>query len=249
MSEDKDLDECHTKLYVKEYNSSPNKDESMSETIVKRLRNGGKRFFANDNISEFITEAEKNALIKEATVKFAEALRALVIDIDNDPNSEDTPYRLAKMYVKEIMSGRYDKVPKCTSFPNTGDEKYKGMLVVRADLKSICSHHHQPVWGTAFIGVILDEQALGLSKYTRIAQWTARRGTLQEQLCNDIAKNIMKEAKTEDVAVYIEARHGCCTFRGIGTQDSTTQTTVLKGAFKEADVKKEFFDNVTLQKR
>jgi GTP cyclohydrolase I len=243
-----DLEKCHTKLYLEEYSKNRDKEESVSSAVTRRLKQAGKRFFANDNISEFISETEKEALIKEATVKFAEALKTLIIDIDSDPNSEDTPYRLAKMYFTEIMSGRYDKVPKSTAFPNTGEEKYKGMLVVRADIKSICSHHHQPVWGTAFIGVILDEKALGLSKYTRIAQWTARRGTLQEQLCSEIAKNISKEAATEDVAVYIECSHGCCTFRGIGMSNSTTQTTVLKGAFKEADVKKEFFDNIQLQK-
>ena len=248
MSE-QDLDKCHTKLCLEKHNrKSYDKEEPVSVKVTRRLREKNKRFFANDNIADFLEAGEKEALIEEATVKFADVLKSLIIDIENDPNSEDTPHRLAKMYFKELMSGRYEKAPKSTAFPNTGVEKYKGMLVVRADLKSMCSHHHQPVWGTAFIGVILDEKALGLSKYTRIAQWTARRGTLQEQLCSEIARNIMKAAATEDVAVYIEANHGCCFFRGIGMSNSTTQTTVLNGCFKEADVKKEFFDNIQLQK-
>jgi len=121
---------------------------------------------------------------------------------------------------------------------------------VRSELKSMCSHHHQPVTGTAYIGILAAEKLIGLSKYTRIAQWCARRGTLQEELCNDIAKEIMKATESENVGVYLEAEHGCCTNRGIMAHSSLTQTTVLKGAFnKDPGTKKEFFDNILLQSR
>jgi GTP cyclohydrolase I len=112
----------------------------------------------------------------------------------------------------------------------------------------MCSHHHQPVSGVAYIGIIAAEKLIGLSKYTRIAQWCARRGTLQEELCNDIAREISKATASENVAVYIQATHGCCENRGIMAHSSLTQTTVLKGAFKEdTAAKKEFFDNIKLQ--
>ena len=91
------------------------------------------------------------------------------------------------MYYNEIMAGRYDPAPSATAFPNDSDDRYAGMLVVRSELKSMCSHHHQPVAGVAYIGIIAADKLIGLSKYTRIAQWCARRGTLQEELANDIA--------------------------------------------------------------
>jgi GTP cyclohydrolase I len=122
------------------------------------------------------------------------------------------------------------------------------MLVVRAEITSMCSHHHQPVTGVAYIGVIAGASLPGLSKYTRIAQWCARRGTLQEELANDIAREISKVTHSEDIAVHIGAQHGCCLHRGIEAHSSLTQTTVLKGAFKnDSGTKQEFFDNIALQ--
>ena len=120
---------------------------SVSDTIRKRLADAGARYWAGDNISEHIEPGEKEQLIDELQVKFHSVLESLVIDTDNDPNSADTGRRLAKMYVNEIMSGRYDPRPKATAFPNDSLEAYKGMLVVRSELKSMCSHHHQPVAG------------------------------------------------------------------------------------------------------
>jgi GTP cyclohydrolase I len=223
-------------------------NKNLSQIIRNRLQKNNKRFWAGDNISEYITESEKEDLIVEVTEKFEEVLQSLVIDTENDPNSKGTAKRLAKMYLNEIMSGRYDGPPDCTAFPNNSNDRYEGMLVVRSELKSMCSHHHQTVSGTAYIGILAAEKLIGLSKYTRIAQWCARRGTLQEELCNDIAKEIMEATGSQNVAVYLRMTHGCCENRGIMAHDSSTTTTVLKGAFKEdASVKKEFFDTLSLQ--
>ena len=146
------------------------------------------------------------------------------------------------------MAGRYEPAPDCTAFPNNSEDRYEGMLVIRSELRSMCSHHHQPVTGVAYIGIIAAEKLIGLSKYTRIAQWCAKRGTLQEELCNDIAKEIMKATGSKDVGVYLAAEHGCCTNRGIMAHSSLTQTTVLKGAFNEdMGTKKEFYDNIAMQ--
>ena len=221
---------------------------NLSQVIRKRLTDADTRFWAGDNISDFITEKEKDLLVDELTGKFEGVLDSLIIDRQNDPNSMGTARRLAKMYVYEIMAGRYEESPNATAFPNDTDGAYDGMLVVRSELKSMCSHHHQPVTGVAYIGIIAGPKLIGLSKYTRIAQWCARRGTLQEELCMDIAREIEFATGSKDVAVYIQATHGCCENRGIMAHSSLTQTTVLNGAFKtDASVKKEFFDNIKLQ--
>ena len=226
----------------------PNEGRPLSQVLRERMKRENKRFWAGDNISEYVTPGVKRALIDEATEAFEKVLDSLLIDRDNDPNSKGTARRLAKMYYNEIMAGRYEEAPDCTAFPNDSTDRYEGMLVVRSELRSMCSHHHQPVSGVAYIGIIAAQKLIGLSKYTRIAQWCARRGTLQEELCNDIAREIMKATGSKDVGVYIQAVHGCCENRGIMAHSSLTQTTVLKGAFNaDAGTKKEFMDNIKLQ--
>ena len=223
-------------------------EKHLSQVIRQRLQNDGKRFWAGDNISAYISQEEKTQLVDEIALKFEAVLQSLVIDTITDPNSRGTAHRLAKMYVHEIMAGRYDPAPDATAFPNDSADRYEGMLVVRSELRSMCSHHHQPVVGVAYIGIIAANKLIGLSKYTRIAQWCARRGTLQEELCNDIAREIMRATDSENVGVYIQATHGCCENRGIMAHSSLTQTTVLKGAFKDDPAtKKEFMDNIKLQ--
>jgi len=220
----------------------------VSDRIREQMQADGKRYWAGDNISSYVTDEDKDQLIDEATEAFEQVLDTLLIDRATDPNSTGTARRLAKMYYNELMAGRYDPTPNATAFPNDADGKYEGMLVVRSELKSVCSHHHQPVSGVAYIGIIAGPKLIGLSKYTRIAQWCARRGTLQEELCMDIAREIEFATGSRDVAVYIQATHGCCENRGIMAHSSLTQTTVLKGAFKDdQSTKKEFFDNIKLQ--
>jgi len=221
---------------------------SKAEQLKARLEELDIRHWAGDNISQVLQEGDKEALIDNATTAFEGVLDALLIDRENDPNSKGTARRLAKMYFNEIMAGRYDAAPSATAFPNDSDERYEGMLVVRSELKSMCSHHHQPVAGIAYIGIIASDKLIGLSKYTRIAQWCSRRGTLQEELANDIAREIQAATGAEHLGVYIQATHGCCENRGIMAHSSLTQTTVLRGAFKDdAGTKKEFFDNIKLQ--
>ena len=220
----------------------------LGDHIRFKMKREGKRFWAGDNISDFLHEGDKEKLINEATEAFELVLDRLLIDRENDPNSKGTARRLAKMYFNEIMEGRYAPAPDATAFPNDSADRYEGMLVVRSELRSMCSHHHQPVSGVAYIGIIAANKLIGLSKYTRIAQWSARRGTLQEELCNDIAREIMKATDSENVGVYLRMTHGCCENRGIMAHDSSTTTTVLKGAFNsDAGTKKEFFDTLSLQ--
>jgi GTP cyclohydrolase I len=225
---------------------------SKSKQIRNKLEQEGSRYWAGDNISAVLQNGDKEELIDEAALAFETVLDTLVIDRKTDPNSMDTARRLAKMYYNELMAGRYETAPPATAFPNEPDnitnEKYDGMLVVRSELKSVCSHHHQPVTGVAYIGLIAADKLIGLSKYTRIAQWCARRGTLQEELAMDINREIREVTGSNDVGVYIQATHGCCENRGIMAHSSLTQTTVLKGAFKnDPATKEEFMNNIKLQ--
>jgi GTP cyclohydrolase I len=224
------------------------KEGYLGDAIRFKMKRDNKRFWAGDNISEYVSEADKAQLISDAALAFETVLDRLLIDRETDPNSKGTARRLAKMYFNEVMAGRYETAPNATAFPNDGEDRYEGMLVVRSELRSMCSHHHQPVTGVAYIGIIAAEKLIGLSKYTRIAQWCARRGTLQEELCNDIAREIQKATGATDLGVYIQATHGCCENRGIMAHSSLTQTTVLKGAFKDdLGTKKEFMDNIKMQ--
>jgi GTP cyclohydrolase I len=223
-------------------------DTHYSLKIIDRIKRDNGRYWAGDNIAKYIEQEDIQPLIDEIATKFEGVLDSLIIDRHTDPNSMGTARRLAKMYVNEIMVGRYQPNPNATAFPNDSEDRYEGMLVIRSELRSICSHHHQPVSGVAYIGIIAGQKLIGLSKYTRIAQWCARRGTLQEELCNDICREIMKATGSENVGVYIQATHGCCENRGIMAHSSLTQTTVLKGSFyNDPATKKEFMDNIKLQ--
>ena len=165
----------------------------VSEKITNKIKEAGAKYWASDNVAKFMDEGDHEKLIEELIPHFEGVLDTLLIDRYNDPNSQGTARRLSKMYINELMWGRYNSMPNATAFPNDIEEGYKGMLVVRSEILSMCSHHHQPVKGTAYIGIIAGETLIGLSKYTRIAQWCARRGTLQEELANDISREIMKQ--------------------------------------------------------
>ena len=222
----------------------------ISKVIRNRLDEAGARYWSNDNISDYMNEEEKWELIDELQGKFEDVLDSLLIDRHNDPNAMDTGRRMAKMYVNEIMSGRYAHPPKVTAFPNDDAEtRYQGMIVTRAELRSMCSHHHQPVAGVAYIGLLPGVKVIGLSKYARIAQHVARRGTLQEELTKNIADEIQKHTGAKDLAVYIQGTHGCCENRGIMAHSSLTQTTELRGQFFNPSVKNEFLDYIKMQQQ
>ena len=221
---------------------------SVSQKIRNKLNKEGIRYWAGDNISSHLDEQDKADLIDELEEKFEGVLDSLVIDRHSDPNSMGTPRRLAKMYINEIMSGRYDAPPPVTAFPNDDpDHRYGGIIVTRAELISMCSHHHQPVKGVAYIGLLAGVKVIGLSKYARIAQWCANRGTLQEELTMQIADELIKHTGTKDLAVYIQATHGCMEHRGVRAHSSLTQTTELRGQFYNPSVKNEFLDYIKMQ--
>ena len=221
-----------------------------SDIILAQRRIRGQRSWACDNVAESITPLNRSVITAEAEQAFGDFLSSLLIDWKNDPNSADTPRRVAEMYVDELMAGRYEEQPNITAFPNTDSEsRYAGMITVRAEILSMCSHHHQPVKGVCYIGILPSMKVIGLSKYARLAQWCARRGTLQEELTHQIADVIQKETGTKDLGVYIQAEHGCMTNRGVLAHSSLTQTTELRGQFYNPSVKSEFLANVQMQQQ
>jgi GTP cyclohydrolase IA len=150
------------------------------------------------------------------------------------------------------MAGRYTPPPKMTAFPNDGEggkyveEIYNEMLIVRADFNALCSHHLIPsgtINGVAYIGLLPKKNLLGLSKYIRLVQWHAARGTVLHELCKQIVDSISDLTENEDVACYILGNHGCGG-DGIWTE---TQTTVLRGEFLvNESVKSDFLRQVEL---
>jgi GTP cyclohydrolase I len=198
--------------------------------------------YANSN--KPLSESEKVSMIKNAASAYEKFMDALQIDWRNDPNSVDTPKRVAKSFVKDLMQGCYDSPPDITAFDNLN--QYDGMVFQgNIDLKSICSHHHLSFIGKAHVAYLPGKKVVGLSKLNRIVEWFARRPQVQENLTmqiHDYINSICEE--NGGVAVLIEANHLCACVRGV-KHDSTMMTSKLSGAFKERpEVREEFYNFV-----
>lgn len=185
------------------------------------------------NQSVELSEFEKQDMIDKATLAYESFMDALKIDWRNDPHSEDTPRRVAKSFVKDLVAGCYSSAPVITAFENT--DGYDG-IVFQGDIevKSICSHHHLPFIGKAHVAYIpsKDGKVIGLSKLNRIVEWFAHRPQVQENLTMQIGDFINKQCDgNKGVAVLIEAKHMCASCRGV-RHDSTMMTSKLTGAFE-----------------
>ncbi len=187
---------------------------------------------SHQNIS--LTPEQKEQMIEEAAKHYGNFMTALKLDHANDPNASDTPRRVAKAFVNDLIKGCYTEEPKITSFDNI--EKYDGM-VFQGNIKliSMCSHHHLSFKGVAHVAYIPtpDGKVIGLSKLNRIVDFYARRPQVQENLTQMIHDHINKACEGNlGCAVVIEANHTCCSHRGIG-HDSTMMTSKLSGVFMD----------------
>jgi len=196
--------------------------------IANKYNSFGEELFdANGNMP--LNEAEKLAMISRLETKFDEILDILRISRD-DPNSERTPKRLAKMYVNELFYGRFNSPPDITFFPN---RKNVNNLVISSGIQvmSICSHHWQPIAGTCTIGYIPNKRIIGLSKISRIVEWFSRRGQIQEELGEQIADFLEELLSPKALGVVINAKHYCMIARGVrGSEIDTVMTTsVMRG--------------------
>ena len=199
--------------------------------------------YANGNRP--LTEEQKQTMIEEATVHYGKYMTALGFDWENDPNSSDTPRRVAKAFVNDLAEGVYSEGPRITAFDNV--DKYDGMVFQgNIKLHSFCSHHHLPFVGVANVGYIpgIDGKVIGLSKLNRIVEFYARRPQVQENLTMQIHKHIDRVCeKNEGVAVMLEANHMCACVRGV-KHDSTMKTSKLSGVFMDNNnlARQEFYD-------
>lgn len=221
---------------------------AISDKIRQRLIDNGVRFFSNDNISQYVDEKEIDKLVDEVTKKMEGVLQSLVIDTENDHNTQDTARRVAKMMVKETFAGRFIPAPKVTAFPNVTqyDQLYvTGPITIR----STCAHHFQNIVGRAYIGVFPGKNVIGLSKFNRIADWIASRPQIQEEMTVQIADAVEKETEADGVAVLIQAEHHCMTHRGVKEHESDMTTSVMRGLFRnDSALKQEFFSIVAKMK-
>ncbi len=183
-----------------------------------------------------LNDEEKIEQIQE---HFKEIMNILGLDLQDD-SLKGTPYRVAKMYVKEIFSGLNPKnKPKIALFDNK--YKYSEMLIEKnIVLQSTCEHHFLPIYGKAHVAYIANGNVIGLSKINRIVQHYAKRPQVQERLSLQILEELKTALNTEDVAVYIDAKHMCVSTRGIKDNSSSTVTTAYSGKFSEDITRKEF---------
>lgn len=216
-------------------------EKHLSEIIRERLKTAGARFHCNDNIADYIYDDEIEGLVDEVTEKMQGVLESLVIDTENDHNTQDTARRVAKMFVKETFSGRYRQVPKVTAFPNLG---YKSLYTTGPiSVRSTCAHHFQNIVGRCWVGIVPNGEVIGLSKFNRLVHHICERPQIQEEMTTQIAEALKQYAKTENIAVVVKAEHHCMTQRGVREHESDMTTAIMMGAFeKDPALKKEFYD-------
>ncbi len=214
----------------------------VSVKIRERLLAARKRFNANDNIADFVEPGELERLLDEVEQKMQGVLNSLVIDTENDHNSDKTARRVAKMYLNEVFKGRYVQAPTITEFPNA-EHLNELMIVGPITVRSACSHHLCPVIGQVWIGVLPNEHTnvIGLSKYARLAEWVMGRPQIQEEAVVQLADLIQQKTQPDGLAIVMEATHFCMGWRGVKDMDSKMINSVMRGSFlKDPNLRREF---------
>jgi len=189
-----------------------------------------------------LSDEQKMLLIED---KFRDIMNILGLDLTDD-SLRGTPHRVAKMFVKEIFSGlNPENKPNISVFENKF--RYGEMLVEKnINLNSTCEHHFLPIVGKAHVAYVSSGDVIGLSKINRIVDYFARRPQVQERLTVQIANELKRILKTEDIAVVIDARHLCISSRGIQDEGSSTITAEYGGVFKNQNRKDEFLKYLSL---
>ncbi|MBG1232447.1 GTP cyclohydrolase I [Aestuariivirga litoralis] len=214
----------------------------VSERIRQRLLKAGRRYFANDNIADFISQDEHDQLLEEVASKMQGVLESLVIDVENDHNTKGTARRIAKMYVNEVFKGRFHKAPPVTEFPNAASLN-ELMIVGPITVRSACSHHFCPIIGKVWVGLMPNQHSnlIGLSKYVRLVDWILSRPQIQEEAITQIADLFMDLVKPDGLAIVMQADHFCMHWRGVKESDSLMMNSVMRGSFlKNTSLRREF---------
>jgi GTP cyclohydrolase I len=214
----------------------------VSVKIRERLQKQRTRFHANDNIAGFIEPGELALLLDEVAGKMKGVLDSLVIDTENDHNTQDTARRVAKMYLNEVFKGRYVSEPPVTEFPNV-ERLNELMIVGPITVRSACSHHFCPIIGRVWIGVMPNEHSnlIGLSKYARLTEWIMSRPQIQEEAVTQVADLLQDKISPDGLAIVMEADHFCMQWRGVRDMDSKMINSVMRGSFlKDPNLRREF---------
>ncbi|MFT3848849.1 MAG: GTP cyclohydrolase I [Propionivibrio sp.] len=224
-------------------------DVPVSARIRERLRRARQRFHANDNIAAFLQPGELDGLINEVEGKMQGVLESLVIDTEGDHNTQDTARRVAKMYLTEVFRGRYVPAPPVTEFPNA-ERLNELMIVGPITVRSACSHHFCPIMGRLWVGLMPNEHSnlIGLSKYSRLAEWVMSRPQIQEEAITQMAELLMRKVSPDGLAVVMEADHFCMHWRGVRDSETKMINSVMRGSFlKDAALRREFLSLINLK--
>ena len=223
--------------------------QPVSTRIYERIKQSGQRFHANDNIAAFLEPGDLDALLDEVTVKMKGVLESLVIDTQSDHNTQDTARRVAKMYLTEVFRGRYMAAPTLTEFPNI-ERLNELMIVGPITVRSACSHHFCPIMGRLWIGLMPNEHSnlIGLSKYSRLAEWVMSRPQIQEEAITQMAELLIRRVRPDGLAVVMEADHFCMHWRGVKDSETKMINSVMRGSFlKDAALRREFLSLIDLK--
>ncbi len=226
-----------------------NPDAPVSARIRERIQRARQRFHANDNISAFLEPGDLDALLDEVEGKMKGVLESLVIDTESDHNTQDTARRVAKMYLTEVFRGRYVAPPPVTEFPNA-ERLNELMIVGPITVRSACSHHFCPIMGRLWIGLMPNEHSnlIGLSKYSRLAEWVMSRPQIQEEAITQMAELLMRKVSPDGLAVVMEADHFCMHWRGVKDAETKMINSVMRGSFlKDATLRREFLSLINLK--
>jgi GTP cyclohydrolase I len=211
-----------------------------SDLIKAKLQAAGLPYTANDNISAVLEANDIEFLQAEVEERVQELLEALVIDTENDHNTNETAKRVAKMFMREVYRGRYDRMPKVTDFPNAKDLD-QIYTIGPISVRSACSHHLVPIVGNCWIGVLPSDRVIGISKFVRLAEWIMARPQIQEESTVQLADLIEEMIKPKGLAVVVEAQHMCMTWRGVREAGTKMTTSVMRGVFREDSKAREEF--------
>lgn len=191
------------------------------------------------------TEAEIDQMLTQAAYHYGHFLNALGYDYRSDRQTVDTPNRVAKSFLKDIILGSITKEPELTVFPN--DDHYSGIVIQTGiDFFSVCAHHFLPFYGYASVAYIPSDKVIGLSKLNRVVDWFGRRPQIQESLTAQIHDFLSKKLDCPSVAVSLSGKHLCCQMRGIKHSHSIMTTNKFSGVFMEKDnlVREEFLQSI-----
>lgn len=217
-------------------------DTPIADRIRQRLLDAGRRFYANDTIHDLIEPGELDGLLEEVRDKLQGVLETLVIDTENDHNTQDTARRVAKMFIHEVFRGRYAAQPPVTEFPNIS-RLNELMIVGPVTVRSACSHHLCPIIGQLWVGVMPNEHTalIGLSKYARLVEWVMARPQIQEEAIMQLADLLQDKMRPDGLAIVMKADHYCMQWRGVKDMDSKMVNSVMRGSFlKNPDLRREF---------